>query len=281
MKKILLIVSLLLCVFIVCACTHEHTEGEGYKSDDNYHWIPCDDAECDATFEKVEHSWGEGEITTKPTSAQDGVMSYLCTVCKRLKQEPVKYNPSTTVNSTQWYEAFDLTRFENVSASLVEIIESEDMVLKQEYNIQANQTSVYITVTSYEDGKETQYVGKYQEGSYLWTFTNKNQKIEDVEPTISRDVMNPTAVLTDNGFDKLKDIFGAFSYNQGTGYYETENLTLEGFGYGYESIMVKMSDGKIGEIKAVSTHNPAINISISYFDYGTSTPTPPTSTEKK
>ena len=121
MKKILLIVSLLLCVFIVCACTHEHTEGEGYKSDDNYHWIPCDDAECDATFEKVEHSWGEGEITTKPTSAQDGVMSYLCTVCKRLKQEPVKYNPSTTVNSTQWYEAFDLTRFENVSASLVEI----------------------------------------------------------------------------------------------------------------------------------------------------------------
>lgn len=281
MKKIILIVSLLVCVCVICSCAHEHEEAEEYKNDENYHWFPCVDEDCDVAFNKVSHTWGVGEITTKPTASQDGVMSYLCTVCKRLKQESVKYNPNPTVSSSQWQSAFDLAKYNNVKVILIEEIEFEGSVSKQEYKIQANQDVVYMTVTSYADGEETQYVGKYQEGSYLWTFTDKNQKKEDIEPTISRDFMNPTAVLTDNGFDKLKDLFEKFVYNDSTGYYEAENVTLEKFGYGYESIAVKMGDGKISEIKAVSTHNPAINISVSYLDYNAEKPLPPTKDEKK
>lgn len=281
MKKIVLLLAVLLCVFSICACTHEHEEADEYKNDENYHWFPCVDEDCDVTYNKVSHTWGVGEITTKPTASQDGVMSYLCTVCKRLKQEPIKYNPNPTVTSTQWNDAFTLTKYNNVVVSLVEEIEFDGSVSKQEYKIQANQDVIYMTVTSYVDGHETQYVGKYQEGSYLWTFTDKNQKKEDVEPTISRDIMSPTAVLTDNGFDKLKDLFEKFVYNDSTGYYEAENVVLDNFSYGYASIAVKMGDGKISEIKAVSTHNPAINIIVSYSDYNAEKPIPPTSGDKK
>ena len=265
-----------------CACgTHTHEEAKEYKNDAEYHWFPCIDEDCDVTFNKVAHTWGVGEITTKPTSAKDGVMSYLCTVCKRLKQVPVKYNPNPTVSDSQWENAFSLSKFNNVVAHLTEAIEYDGVVSKWEYTIQANEEAVYMTMVFYENGVEKQYVGKYQENNYLWTFTDKNQVKGDVEPTISRDIMNSTAVLTDNGFDKLKDMFDKFTHNKETGYYEARDVVVDGLGYGYKNISVKMGDGRVLEIKATTTQTPGMEISVSYSNYGEAKPTPPTNEKEK
>ena len=265
----------------ICACAHTHEEAEEYENDEVYHWIPCVDEDCDFTYNKVAHTWGTGEVTTNPTASNDGVMSYLCTVCKRLKQEPVKYNPNPTVTTQQWQDAFELTKFNNVVATLVESVEYDGIVSKQEYKIYANQELIYLTMTVYENNVEKQYMGKYQDGNYLWSFSDKEQKIEDVEPTISRDVMKPTAILTDNGFDKLKDLYQSFIYNEATGYYEANDVTIEGMFYGYKSVAVKMADGKILEIKATSTHSPSMEIFVAFSNYGGANPTPPSREENK
>ena len=281
MKRLILFLSILALLTSVCACAHAHEQAEEYKNDESFHWNPCDDEGCDYKFNKSEHAWGEGEVTTKPTSTKDGVMSYLCSVCKRLKQEPIKYNATPTVTPSQWKNAFFLSKFNNVEATLVETVEYDGVVNKREYKIQASEEAVYVTIITYENGKEISYDGKYQEGTYLWVFTDKNQKIEDITPTHSMSIMRPVSVLTDNGFDKLGDMFDSFAYNESTGCYESSAITIEGVGYSYKNVAIKMGDGNLLEIKVTTTHNPSMSITVSYSNYGGAKPTPPMGEEKK
>ncbi|WP_400232270.1 hypothetical protein [Methanomethylophilus alvi] len=64
---------------------HEHTFGDWEKVDDDYHSRSC---EC-GYFEKAEHSWNEGVVTTEPTCTERGVKTYTCGDCGATKTEAI------------------------------------------------------------------------------------------------------------------------------------------------------------------------------------------------
>ncbi len=281
MKKLLILFSIIVCICAFSSCEHSHKAGEEYKSDEKYHWLPCTDSECDEKLEKAEHTWGKGEVTTKPTVTQDGTMSYLCTVCKRLRQEPIKHDPVSTVSREQWENAFLLERFYNVTAQIVEEIKSEESTAKWVYDIEANGSVIYVRITEYRNDSEIGYHAKFQDGILTWNFTSKEQKIEDVSPESSFDVMEPTAVLTDHGFNYLVNLFDSFSYNETTKCYEATNVKTADMKIGFKKISVSLGDGQVTEIIAATEDNPEMSIKITYSKYSQTTPTPPTGEEKK
>ena len=64
---------------------HDHTFGDWEKVDDDYHSRSC---EC-GYFEKAEHSWNEGVVTTEPTCTERGEKTYTCSTCDATKTEIV------------------------------------------------------------------------------------------------------------------------------------------------------------------------------------------------
>lgn len=69
---------------------HEHIYEEKWSKNDTHHWYA---ASCEHKEEKqklAEHTFDEGEITTKPTYGEDGVRTYTCTVCGATKTESVE-----------------------------------------------------------------------------------------------------------------------------------------------------------------------------------------------
>jgi len=281
MKKIILLVSALISIFALFACEHSHTIGKAYEYDEQYHWYPCMDGDCDAQLEKAEHTWGKGEVTTKPTANGDGVMSYLCTVCKGLKQEPIKYDPVPTVSEEEWKNAFALNKFYNVTAEITEEIKGATSTNKKIYKVEADNSVIYLQITEYRDGEEIGYRAKLQDGSLTWSFTDKSQKLEDVAPEINLEAMDPKAVITDYGFDSLANLFDSFTYNTATKAYEAANITTAKLNLSYKKISVKLGDGEVTEITAATEDSPEMSIKITYSAYGTTKPTPPTREEKK
>ncbi len=64
-----------------------HKYGDWQKSDDDLHFREC--ANDKDHYEKQEHTWDEGKITTEATCGQEGVKTYTCSVCKGTKTESI------------------------------------------------------------------------------------------------------------------------------------------------------------------------------------------------
>ena len=58
---------------------HEHDCSEEWKTDAVYHWHVC--SICNELVEKEEHTFGDWEITTKPTETDQGLKERVCSVC--------------------------------------------------------------------------------------------------------------------------------------------------------------------------------------------------------
>ncbi len=272
MKKILLI-CILSCLAFVASCSHTHEKAEKRVSDATHHWYPCTDSECDAALEKVEHTWGKGEITTPPQPSKDGVMSYLCTVCQRLKQEPIKAEPTHKVTEEQWKKAFSQEAFLNYTVVFEETRYSADVEHKTLHKIQADNDISYVVIITYENGNEKEYSGKFHSGIQVWTFTDKNQVIDDV-PVGYENPPSNYAVLSANGFERFLGLFDSFTFNEENECYEAENLTFES-GISYSSVSVKLKNGWISSITASTTEKTPTEIKAEYSDYGTTKPLPP------
>ena len=67
---------------------HDHA-ATAWSSDATYHWHDCTVSGCGEQFDKAEHTWNEGTITTEATFTSDGVKTYTCTVCEKAKTETV------------------------------------------------------------------------------------------------------------------------------------------------------------------------------------------------
>ena len=278
MKRALLILSILICLCTIISCDHSHSAKSELLSDEEYHWYPCVMKDCDEMLEKARHEWDAGEITTEPTSTQDGVISYICKACKKLKQEPVKYKPSPEVDEATWKSAFTLSNFTNVTTVIEEEIKGST-AHKTVYRIESAGMVVYVQTTVYENDVEKSYSAKFQDGNFLWLLNDKNQKIEDVSPELILDPMDPAAVLTGNGFDFLKDCFDKFTYDSENECYVASNIMVEGMRYGLKTVSVKVGDNRILEICATTDENPELNIKVTYSNYGKTEPTPPTREE--
>ena len=67
---------------------HDHA-ATAWSSDATYHWHDCTVSGCGEQFDKAEHVWDEGTVTTKATFTSDGEKTYTCTVCEKTKTETV------------------------------------------------------------------------------------------------------------------------------------------------------------------------------------------------
>lgn len=67
---------------------HDHA-ATAWSSDATYHWHDCTVSGCGEQFDKAEHVWDEGTVTTKATFTSDGEKTYTCTVCQKTKKETV------------------------------------------------------------------------------------------------------------------------------------------------------------------------------------------------
>lgn len=67
---------------------HDHA-ATAWSSDATYHWHDCTVSGCGEQFDKAEHVWDEGTVTTPATFTSDGEKTYTCTVCQKTKKETV------------------------------------------------------------------------------------------------------------------------------------------------------------------------------------------------
>lgn len=67
---------------------HDHA-ATAWSSDATYHWHDCTVSGCGEQFDKAEHVWDEGTVTTPATFKSDGEKTYTCTVCEKTKTETV------------------------------------------------------------------------------------------------------------------------------------------------------------------------------------------------
>lgn len=67
---------------------HDHAATD-WSSDATYHWHDCTVSGCGEQFDKAEHVWDEGTVTTPATFTSDGEKTYTCTVCEKTKTETV------------------------------------------------------------------------------------------------------------------------------------------------------------------------------------------------
>ena len=61
----------------------EHSHSTEWTNDETHHWHEC---ACGDQADKVEHVWGEGEVTTEPEHGVAGVRTYTC-LCGATKTE--------------------------------------------------------------------------------------------------------------------------------------------------------------------------------------------------
>lgn len=275
MKRIFLILGMLACLCVMASCSHSHEKGKTMESDKTHHWYPCYDSECDAVLNKVEHTWGKGEITTKPTPTTKGIKTYLCTVCKAIKQEEVDYVPESTITKEQWDKAFSPQNFNNVTVKLENtIVDGENEIVFAVVN-QANGGVIYFELTQSVNEKEQSYKAQYQEGTMVRYITSRGQDWSEAQIDMSgANAVSMSTVLTSERL-MLASYFDSFVYNNETEYYEANNLMLKGEEFGFVSVKIKMADGRISHIVAVSTNTPATHTEMTFTDYGTTKPKNP------
>ena len=80
--------------------SHTHVAETEWSKDETHHWhaCSCGSSDAEAIFDKAEHTWGEGVVTTEPTYTAVGVKTYTCTVegCGQTKTESVDKVPFPT-----------------------------------------------------------------------------------------------------------------------------------------------------------------------------------------
>ena len=76
---------------------HTHTYKTEWSKDATHHWHACEGEDCTDVADKAEHTWNDGEITTKATAEADGVKTFTCTVCGQTKTETASYVMDCTI----------------------------------------------------------------------------------------------------------------------------------------------------------------------------------------
>lgn len=275
MKKIVILMIALLGLVFASSCScEEHTHiKELLHRDATHHWYSC--TACAEQLQKTEHMWDKGVITRLPTENKDGVKVYTCAVCSYKRSESVKNVIETRVDEKGWEAAFNESSFVNASATIVDKHQRNGVEHKTVYTVKARGDVVYVTIVEYVNGREEKYSAKYQDGNYMWFFTDRNKTIEDVEPVIvsENEMMSATNIFKDYGLN-LSTVYSQFTYNEGKGNYAVGELNVNNVSF--TSIIVAMKNGKLGRVYATDTVGGIERtVEITVTDYDTAKPQPP------
>ena len=177
MKKITSIVLLLTMLFTAtafsaCALGHKCNPSEVWTVDDTYHWHKCSDGSCVEIFEKAEHTWNNGEVTTVATQEADGVKTFTCTVCNATKTESV---PFTGMTKEEWNAAFDEKQFENFTYTETSVLKTTGMQIETVsiYAFEKSKAKVTATVAGQTESQKL---------SASDTATYRSALLESIEP---------------------------------------------------------------------------------------------------
>lgn len=276
MKKIL-IVALAIIVglavyFIIDLNVHTHDRAKTISSDENYHWYICKNG-CGEQLEKEKHNWDKGIVSVQPTPSTPGVRTFQCVDCGKVKKEAETYQNMQDL----WQIAFGSNSFSNVTAVLEETYNINGKETKKIFNIQAKGTVIYWTITEYENEKEKSYIGMLQDGNLLWTFTSRDQTVEEAAMTTTLDVMTAGKLLGSFGLD-FGSYFSAFAYDEGVGAYTAQGLLANDTTF--TSASVTLDGNTIDKITAVDTQINGTDtvehtVTVVFTNYGTTKPNPP------
>ena len=70
---------------------HTHTFSEEWSTSATEHWHACTGKDCTEVADKTTHSWDAGVITTQPTEDKQGVKTFTCKGCGKIKTAPSDY----------------------------------------------------------------------------------------------------------------------------------------------------------------------------------------------
>ena len=65
----------------------EHEWQTAWTADETNHWHDC--TVCGRKKDEEAHTWDDGKVTKEPTVDEEGETTYICTVCKATKTEPI------------------------------------------------------------------------------------------------------------------------------------------------------------------------------------------------
>lgn len=123
-----------------------------WLSDESSHWRTCINENCPEIYEKADHVWDEGEITTKPTQEADGVKTYTCTVCSAAKTETV---PFTGLSRSEWNNAFSETVLENFAYSEVATVSGSGISISVEEHYKFTADDAWVKIVIADQSEET------------------------------------------------------------------------------------------------------------------------------
>ncbi len=150
-----------------------HKYGDWKQSDNDLHVREC--ANNKAHYEKGEHTWDEGKVTTEPTCEQEGIKTFTCSVCKGTKTEPIPENGHVWGD---WVKA-DATSHKRVCKTDASHIETADHVLIMDAEIEATCTETGKTEGAHCDICKSVIVEQTTTPALKHDFTGEYEKDAD------------------------------------------------------------------------------------------------------
>ncbi|MBQ7332753.1 MAG: hypothetical protein IJW38_00190 [Clostridia bacterium] len=94
-----------------------HVFSDKYQSNASYHYHYCTKAGCNATDEKIAHTWDAGAVTTEPTPTADGVRTFTCSICFETKTQVELYHEYSewSYDENKHYKKCTLRGHEDIS----------------------------------------------------------------------------------------------------------------------------------------------------------------------
>lgn len=167
-NKFFLILSAI-CFIITCAIglsacgVHEHVFNEAWTTDATHHWHQCE--QCNEKHDYEKHNWGDGIIIEYATPTTDGVMLFVCEVCKTTKTESITEVSVSTIYNVSYVLNGGTNHVEN---PINYTGDTEDIILKAPTRI------------GYE------FLGWYTDGLYG---VNEENKVEKITKETKKDLV--------------------------------------------------------------------------------------------
>lgn len=149
----------------------EHTYSSEWSKDNDNHWHAC----TDMGFENLKkdeaaHNWDSGVETKPPSSDEDGIKTYTCTVCQQTKTETIgatghNYSTDWTQSETEHWHACIDPGCDKVSAKATHTWRSE-ITLEPTYDAAGSRT---LTCTVCDYTKTEDIPKKEHTFSPLWS----------------------------------------------------------------------------------------------------------------